>query len=138
VFHAVDGVQAGVQAAAGVFAAVSVVGAIVSVFLPIETMGRELPEEADDWAATSKLEHAVSWAVEGNGKQAEQVAANETTSKAGNSANSGINPFSVETLGSSGAATAYTDPYAISGEAAKKKKAVRSCLRSFASAQRSD
>lgn len=41
-------VQAGIEAAAGVLLGASVVAGIVAFFLPIETMGRSLPEDTDE------------------------------------------------------------------------------------------
>lgn len=56
--------QAGIQAAAGVLLGASVVAGIMAVFLPIETMGRSLPEDTDEVHELALLDRQGKGTVE--------------------------------------------------------------------------
>lgn len=56
--------QAGIQAAAGVLLGASIIAGIMAVFLPIETMGRSLPEDTDEIHELALLDRPGKGAVE--------------------------------------------------------------------------
>lgn len=88
-------VQAGIQAAAGVLLGASAVAGVMAIFLPIETMGRSLPEDAEEIQEMAILDRRGKGTTqaEGNGggmSDAAVARAPETASEA--------NPFHVSEL----------------------------------------
>jgi hypothetical protein len=107
--------QAGAQAAAGVFLGASMIAAIAAMFLPMETVGMALAEDVDDMYPRGPQPSNPSRSKEAP-EQAQSAPMAQITVNQGNTVDT-VNPFTTGNLGQNaqvkGTAGKYQDQYGL-------------------------